>query len=337
MTVAASFFALNTRLQSGVLDMCLIYRTNWLQDAGNFPNLPTDGKANLRVHDPFSLGIDMKPAKRGGKAAYLFALAGLLVATGCTKVSSSPEQAATTSSSTLQAVLQRGTLRVGDCLTFAPFGFYDKDGQPDGYDVDLAKELAKEMGVKLEVVNTTSANRIPNLQTAKVDVVFCNFTRNLERAKVIDFTTPYVVASEALLVKKSSGIQSVKDMANRTIATVKGSTNGDEVRSLGIPVKIQEYDSSQAAILAVKQGQADAMIEDNNFLAYQAKLDPDLAVTNEALVPLEYNAFGVKAGDQQWLNYLNLFLFNINASKLNAQLYKKWFGADPRYALNPQL
>lgn len=278
----------------------------------------------------------MTLAKRGTMAAYSFVLAGLLAMAGCTKVSTPDQAAASSSSSTLQAVLQRGTLRVGDCLTFAPFGFYDKNGQPDGYDVDLAKELAKEMGVKLEVVNTTSANRIPNLQTSKVDVVFCNFTRNLERAKVIDFTTPYVVASEALLVKKSSGIQSVKDMANRTIATVKGSTNGDEVRSLGFPIKIQEYDSSQAAILAVKQGQADAMIEDNNFLAYQAKLDPELVVTNEALVPLEYNAFGVKAGDRQWLSYLNLFLFNINASKLNAQIYKKWFGADPRYPLNPQ-
>jgi len=265
------------------------------------------------------------------------AVSGLLVLSACTKVAT-PEQgpAAAAPASTLQAVLQRGTLRVGDCLTFAPFGFYDKDGNADGYDVDLAKELAKQMGVKLEVVNTTSANRIPNLQTAKVDVVFCNFTRNLERAKVVEFTSPYVVASEAMLVKKSSGIQSAKDMNGRTIATVKGSTNGDEVRSMGIPVKIQEYDSSQAAILAVKQGQADAMIEDNNFLAYQAKLDPELTVTNEALVPLEYNAFGVKAGDQAWLNYLNLFLFNINASKLNAQLYKKWFGVDPRYPLNPQ-
>ncbi|GAB6852122.1 ABC transporter substrate-binding protein [Paraburkholderia kururiensis] len=270
------------------------------------------------------------------KFAGLFVVAGLLALAGCTKVASPGEGAAAAGGSALQGVLQRGTLRVGDCLTFAPFGFYNKDGQPDGYDVDLARELAKEMGVKLEIVNTTSANRIPNLQTDKVDVVFCNFTRNLERAKEIAFTTPYVVASEALLVKKSSGIKSVKDMSGRTIATVKGSTNGDEVRALNIPVKIQEYDSSQAAILAVKQGQADAMIEDNNFLAYQAKLDPDLAVTDEALVPLEYNAFGVKAGDQQWLNYLNLFLFNVNASKLNAQLYKKWFGVDPRYPLNPQ-
>ncbi len=278
----------------------------------------------------------MQLTQRGAKAAIVFAVAGLLAMTGCSKVSTPQTSEAAAAPSTLQAVLQRGTLRVGDCLTFAPFGFYDKNGQPDGYDVDLAKELAKQMGVKLEVVNTTSANRIPNLQTSKVDVVFCNFTRNLERAKVIQFTTPYVVASEALLVKKSSGIKSVKDMSNRTIATVKGSTNGDEVRALNMAVKIQEYDSSQAAILAVKQGQADAMIEDNNFLAYQATLDPELTVTDESLVPLEYNAFGVKAGDPAWLSYLNLFLFNINASKLNAQLYKKWFGVDPRYPLNPQ-
>jgi polar amino acid transport system substrate-binding protein len=276
----------------------------------------------------------MKLVKESARLACLFAVAGLLTLAACTKVSSSGQDDA--GASTLKTVLQRGTLRVGDCLSFAPFGFYDKSGNPDGYDVDLAKELAKQMGVKLEMVNTTSANRIPNLQTSKVDVVFCNFTRNLERAKEIGFTNPYVVASEALLVKKSSGIKSVKDMSGRTIATVKGSTNGDEVRALNMQVKIQEFDSSQAAILAVKQGQADAMIEDNNFLAYQATLDPDLSVTDEALVPLEYNGFGVKAGDQVWLNYLNEFLFEINASKLNAQLYKKWFGVAPRFPLNPQ-
>jgi polar amino acid transport system substrate-binding protein len=276
----------------------------------------------------------MKSVRERARFVRWLAAVGLIALAACSKVETPAQDGS--SSSILKQVLQRGTLRVGDCLSFAPFGFYNKDGQPDGYDVDLAKELAKQMGVKLEMVNTTSANRIPNLQTSKVDVVFCNFTRNLERAKEIAFTTPYVVASEALLVKKSSGIKSIKDMNGRTIATVKGSTNGDEVRSLNMQVKIQEFDSSQAAILAVKQGQADAMIEDNNFLAYQASLDQELTVTDEALVPLEYNAFGVKTGDQVWLNYLNLFLFQINASKQNAELYKKWFGQAPRFPLNPQ-
>jgi len=270
------------------------------------------------------------------------AIAGVLTVAlvGCTPSPSGQSSNATaggaTASSALTTVLQRGTLRVGDCLSFAPFGFKDKNGNPAGYDVDIAKRLATDLGVKLDVVDTTSANRIPNLKTDKVDVVFCNFTRNGERQREIGFTDPYVVASEALLVRKDSGISSAKDLPGKTVATVKGSTNADVLKEKGINVKTQEYDSSQAAILAVKQGQADTMIEDSNFLAYQAKLSPDLKVTSDALVPLEYNAFGVKQGDQVWINYLNGFLFRLDASGENKVLYRQWFGVDPQYPLNPQ-
>ena len=78
------------------------------------------------------------------------------------------------------------------------------------------------------------------------------------------------------------------------------------------------------------------MIEDSNFLAYQAKLNPELEVTNDALVPLEYNAFGVKQGDQVWLNYLNHSSSEFNTSGQTQPLYNKWFGVDPTYPLNPQ-
>lgn len=267
------------------------------------------------------------------------ALLAAVALTGCTPSGSSDTsspKADSADSSALKQVLKRGTVRVGDCLSFAPFGFKDDKGDPAGYDVDIAKKLAEDLGVKLEVIDTTSANRIPNLKTGKVDIVFCNFTRNGERAREIDFTDPYVVASQALLVHKNSGIKSAKDLPGKTVATVKGSTNADVLKDLGIDVKTQEYDSSQAAILAVKQNQADTMIEDSNFLAYQAKLNKNLEVTNDALVPLEYNAFGIQQGDQVWLNYVNQFLFRLNASGTSKALYKKWFGVDPQYPLTPQ-
>lgn len=237
--------------------------------------------------------------------------------------------------SALRHVLATGTLRVASCLSFTPFGFTDPQGQPDGYDVDIAKELAKEMGVKLEVVDTTSSNRIPNLQTNKVDVVFCNFTRTLERAKEIAFTDPYVVATEGLLVRSGSGVTSLDTMKGRTVAVVKGSTNADVLRERGIDVKVAEFDSSQAAVLAVKQGQADAMVEDSNYLQYQAKQNPGLEVVTSNLVPLEYNAFGVKQGDQVWIDYLNQFLFDLSSSGKNVELYRKWFGVAPRFPLRP--
>jgi polar amino acid transport system substrate-binding protein len=260
---------------------------------------------------------------------------GTIALTGCTRASSTSDAGSGTGSSTLQEVLSRGTLKVADCLSFAPFGFKDEGGNPQGYDVDLAKEAAKRLGVKLEIVDTTSDNRIPNLKTNKVDVVFCNFTENTQRAQQIAFTDPYVVAGETLLVKKDSGIKTVKDLSGKTVATVKGSTNSQLVKELNPQADVQEYDTSAAAVLAVKQGQAEAMVEDSNFQAYQAKLDPSLTVAHDSLVPLEYNGFGVRQGDQTWLNWLNLFLREINTDGTNLDLYRKWFGTDPSYKLQP--
>jgi polar amino acid transport system substrate-binding protein len=276
----------------------------------------------------------VKFAKTLRKVIIACAAVGLVsAAAACTPMPAGGGAAA--ADSALRHVLATGTLRVASCLSFTPFGFTNPQGQPDGYDVDIAKELAKEMGVKLEVVDTTSSNRIPNLQTNKVDVVFCNFTRTLERAKEIAFTDPYVVATEGLLVRSGSGVTSLESMKGRTVAVVKGSTNADVLRERGIDVKVAEFDSSQAAVLAVKQGQADAMVEDSNYLQYQAKLNPGLQVVTSNLVPLEYNAFGVKQGDQVWLDYLNQFLFDLSSSGKNLELYRKWFGVDPRFPLRP--
>jgi polar amino acid transport system substrate-binding protein len=259
---------------------------------------------------------------------------GAVTLTGCTRTSGADTGSGSTSS-TLQQVLDRGTLKVADCLSFAPFGFKDKSGEPAGYDVDLANEAAKRLGVKVQIVDTTSDNRIPNLKTNKVDVVFCNFTENTQRAKEISFTDPYVVAGETLLVKKDSGIQTLKDVSGKTVATVKGSTNSQLVKEINPQTDVQEYDTSAAAVLAVKQGQAAAMVEDSNFQAYQAKLDPSLTVAHDSVVPLEYNGFGVRQGDQVWLNWLNQFLREINTDGTNVQLYRKWFGTDPAYKLQP--
>jgi polar amino acid transport system substrate-binding protein len=254
---------------------------------------------------------------------------------GCSRVSDSAGASGSSQRSTLTQVVSRGELRVADCLSFAPFGFKDKSGAPSGYDVDLAKEAASRLGVKLSIVDTTSDNRIPNLKTNKVDVVFCNFTENTQRAKQISFTDPYVVAGETLLVKKSSGIKTVSDLSGKTVATVKGSTNSTLVKQLNPKADVQEYDTSAAAVLAVKQGQAAAMVEDSNFQAYQAKLDPSLTVAHDSLVPLEYNGFGVRQGDPDWQNWLNLFLREINTDGTNAKLYQKWFGTSPAYKLQP--
>lgn len=245
------------------------------------------------------------------------------------------KSAAGGSSSTLQEVIKRGTLNIASCLTFPPFGSLDKNNKPEGFDVDVATAMATALGVKVHIIDTTSANRIPNLQTNKVDAVVCNFTINAERAKQVSFSDPYIVAGEVLLVKKDGNINTVDDLSGKTVAVTKGSTNGDAVKTANPKAKIQEYDTSAAAVLAVKQGQADAMVEDSNFLNYQAKLDPSLRVTKDSVVPLEYNGIGVRLGDATWLQWINTWLREFNTSGQADDTYKKWFGTDRTFPLNP--
>ncbi len=262
-------------------------------------------------------------------AATATAIVVLVSLAGCTSSSSSN----TSTTDTLQQVLKNGVVRVADCISFAPFGFYDANGKPQGYDVDIANLMAQQLGVKLELTDTTADNRIPNLQTGKVDVVICNFTENPTRAKQINFTSPYVIAGEVLLVKKDSTINGIADLSGKTVAVVTGSTNAQIIAQANPAAKSQSYPTSAAAVLAVKSGQADAMIEDSNFQTYQAKLDPTLRVTHDSLVPLEYNGFGVAQGQLNWLAWQNQFIQWLNTTGQNRALYKKWFGVEPAFPL----
>ena len=145
--------------------------------------------------------------------------------------------------STLDKVLKTKELNVAVILSFPPFGSKNQNGEPEGYDVDMAKALADSLGAKINIIEVTSANRIPYLETGKADIVFGNFTRNLERAQKIGFSNPYVAAGETMLVKKGSGIQSVKDLEGKSVAVVKGSTNGDIVKKMAPTADIRFFDT----------------------------------------------------------------------------------------------
>ncbi len=283
------------------------------------------------------MGIRALIARRAGGVhsrsaaivATLTAMFVLVAVAGCGSNQSSSNSGTAAGGDELQQVLKNGVVRVADCLSFAPFGFYDANGKAQGYDVDIANLMAQQLGVKLNLIDTTSDNRIPNLQTGKVDVVICNFTENPTRAKQINFTNPYVIAGEVLLVKKDSNINGIADLAGKTVAVVTGSTDAQIIAQANPNAKTQSYPTSAAAVQAVKSGQADAMIEDSNFLTYQAKLDPTLRVTHDSLVPLEQNGFGVAQGQFNWLQWQNQFIQWLNTSGQNRALYRKWFGVDP--------
>jgi polar amino acid transport system substrate-binding protein len=187
-----------------------------------------------------------------------------------------------------------GTGRVVDGLSFAPFGFYSKTRKPEGYDVDIAKAMSEQPDMKLSLIDTSADNRIPNLMTKKVDAVLCNFKENPQCATQINFTNPYVIAGEYLLVKKSSGIKGIGGLNGKTVTVNIGSTDVQLIAKANPKATMQSYPNDDVAILAVKTGQVDTIIEDLNYLTYQAKLDLNLEDAHQRLVPLEYNGFGVQ-------------------------------------------
>jgi len=234
-----------------------------------------------------------------------------------------------TAGSALDDIQKRGSLRTATFLNYPPFGSRDQQNKPIGYDVDIGAEMAKALGVTHEIVEvTTPGARIPTVVTGAADVVLANFAVTLERAKSIMYTNPpYVKDGQALIVSSSSGIAGVNDPKLKSVGVTTGSTGDITITALRPDMNIQRFDTSPAALQAVKQGLVDAYTEDYSWCIYQAKLDPSLAAVGPPL-SLQFEAWGVRPGDHDWLQWLNLFAFLWQASGSNAAAWQKWFGVE---------
>lgn len=237
----------------------------------------------------------------------------------------------------MQQIIEKGEITVGCVLTFAPVGYIDEAGEPQGFDVEIARLLADSLDVELNIVEVTSDERIPALETDKVDVVIGNFTRTLSRAQKVMFTDPYIVAGYMMLARSDSGYSVPEDAATARIAVVKGSSADTLCMELFPNCDMSYVETSSDGLVAVKNGQADAFIEDSTYQLYQADLDDDLMTVGGILSSLDYNAFGVKQGEYGWLQYLNQFIFTINADGTTDRLYKQFLGSSMPDILNPAL
>lgn len=276
----------------------------------------------------------------------LLSLAAALALLGSALTGCGRAQAASASASgpnTLEKVLTGHKLVVGCILANEPYGSKDADGKPIGYDIDIANLLAQSLGgVDLEVLDVTAAERITALETGKVDVVIGNFTITLERAQKVTFTDPYDVGSAGILVKPDSAIAHAKDLDGKKVGVTKGSTNQTSCENLiasGVKIDMQIFDSADDMETALKSGQLDAIIGDSPYCAYKQMKYPNdykyVGEPGEMLIDPFYNAFGVQKNDQEWLNYLNKFIFQINTNGQNEAAYVKWLGKPLNIPLNP--
>lgn len=148
-------------------------------------------------------------------------------------------------------------IRVGIDLGAPFYGYIDQKMQPAGSDVEAAQLLAKDLGVELEIVQTTNSARIPNLLSNKADLIISSLSITPERAKAVDFSIPYGAIQAAVGAPKSLKLTSMEDLAGKTVAVTRGGPQ-DKLVTEGAPnARVVRFDDEAASITAAATGQTE--------------------------------------------------------------------------------
>lgn len=228
----------------------------------------------------------------------------------------------------LADVRKAGVLRVAAFDGNPPFGYIDAASKKQvGHDIDLAAAFAKSLGVRLELVPTNPANRIPLLASGKADVVLASFTITDERAKAVDFSTPYFLVGQQFLARKGV-LKDIGQLKDLKVGTEKGTTMESNLRQNHPEVKVVLYDDSPFALAALRNGNVQAITNDGVKLTAQWNQLPDKdkyeipAIT----VSKEYLGAAVPKGETALLQALNSWLAQAESSGEALRIYNAWFG-----------
>jgi len=231
--------------------------------------------------------------------------------------------------STLEQILKSGELRVGFEAGYMPFEMTDKKGRFVGLDIDMAKEMAKAMGVKFVPVNTAWDGIIPALITKKFDIIMSGMTITQERNLKINFADPYIIVGQTILLnKKHEGkVTSYKDLNNaKYVVTSKLGTTGEQATKRMIPkCTYKSFETETEAAMEVLTGKADAYVYDQpNCVVFMAEQGAGKLVFLDKPFTYEPLAWAVRKGDPDFMNWLNNFLRQVKNDGRYDKMYDKW-------------
>jgi glutamate transport system substrate-binding protein len=207
-------------------------------------------------------------------------------------------------------IVERGTLRVGTKFDQPLFGLENLEGEPEGFDVEVAKIVAGKLGLSeddIEFTETVSANREPFLQQGQVDIVAATYTINEERDKVIDFAGPYFLAGQDILVQAGNpeNIQGPDDLAGKTVCSVAGSTPAGYVQENIPEAELVLVDAYTKCRDALRNGQVQAVTTDNVILSgYVSENPEDFELVGEPFTEEPYG-IGVPEGEEEFCQFVN--------------------------------
>ena len=266
-------------------------------------------------------------------AAVLLAM--MLVVAGCSAPSTGDTGDAKGHYPTIKAIKERGELVVGTGSGYFPFEMVDKNGDVIGFDMDVAQKIADVLDVELVIQDMDFTALIPSLQANKIDIVLAGMTITPKRALTVNFTRPYFVTGQGMIVNKKweGQVSSWEDLDKEgmVIALAMGTTGDLLAQSIFKHAELKQFDGSSTAGLEVISGRADAIVYDIPWCAIYAKMNSDNVFTLHLTDPISEEKFGIAVapGEEDLLQWLDTFLWSWVDTLDYMEMIDYWFVAMP--------
>ena len=236
-------------------------------------------------------------------------------------------QAPTPGISTLDRLQRDKKVRITAEVDSPPFGIIDSNGQPDGSEIATARQLAKDLGVELELVQVSATQRIPALLAGRADVAISSLSITLDRAKTVAFCAPHGALSIVVCGPKKTAIANAADMAGKRIALTRATLEEATVPKVAPKgTELVYFDDIGPTIQALLSGQVDAA----GMSAFAAKSvadrNPDAGIETKFTVTTAYYAAAVRQADESLRHWIDTWVFVNSRNGVLAGIYEKYTG-----------
>ena len=230
---------------------------------------------------------------------------------------------------TVADLKKKGEVTIGMLVDFPPYGTVNSSNQPDGYDADVAKLFAKDMGLKLNLVPVTGPNRIPFLLTNKVDLLVASLAVTPERAKQVQFSDGYAAATIVLYGAKKANIKAPADLKSVRVGVARASTQDIALTKIAPEgTEIRRFDDDASAMQALLSGQVDAIGCSTTVAAQIAQRAPANTFEDKFVLRQQVMAIAMRPGQDELLKAVNGFIAKNKANGELNKLYRKWLQTD---------
>ena len=227
----------------------------------------------------------------------------------------------------LDNVLKAKTIKIAVPTDYPPYGSVDKTMTPQGLDVEMAQLIARKLGVKVELVPVTSANRIPYLQTRKADLVISTLGKNAEREKVIDFSSAYAPFFQAVYAGKNLNIKGFADMGGKTVAVTRGAMEDQELAKVApASLEYKRFEDNNATIAAFVAGQTQTLATSAAVAGNMMQKNPQLGAEYKLLLKDSPCFIGIAKGEDALKTKVNDIIAGAKKDGTLDAMAKKWLG-----------